>query len=113
MYGPNSLSRFTTTYSEFFNFVYLKLLFIHFRFIRAASFSYLGPGPEAVVSKRALLEREAAYCLKTGYTSRAATQQRYARNANDKAKTQMRYAKEADDKAAMYLRWAADALKHY
>ena len=86
---------------------------LHFRLSRAASCSSLGPGPEAVMSKRALLEREAAYCLKTGYTSRAATQQRYARNANDRAKTQMRYAKEADDKVAMYLRWAADALKHY
>lgn len=56
-------------------------------------------------------EREAAYCLKTGDLLRAATQQHYARNANDRAKTQMRYAKEADDKAAMYLRWAADALR--
>ena len=51
--------------SEFFNFVYLKLLFFHFRLSWAASFSSLRPGPEMVVSKRGLLEREALLLLVT------------------------------------------------
>ena len=52
-------------YSAFANFVYLKLLYFHFRLSRAASCSSLEQGPEAVMSKRALLEREALLLLVT------------------------------------------------
>ena len=52
-------------YSACANFVYLKLLYFHFRLSRAASCSSLEQGPEAVMSKRALLEREALLLLVT------------------------------------------------
>ena len=52
-------------YSAFANFVYLKLLYFHFRLSRAASCSSLGPGLEVVVFKMALLEREALLLLVT------------------------------------------------
>ena len=52
-------------YSAFANFVYLKLLYFHFRLSRAASCSSLEQGPEAVVFKMALLEREALLLLVT------------------------------------------------